>query len=170
MITDSYGISHRTSDELCDLLYANPEIDLHRVSIDDPDEFNHAIKDLHYGFMPLKKYRMSEMSVDEFDAKNQENWYIPDSYKNLDIAKWVLDQCQTDEEIQRVGEELLMFQERGLLPLLQFMKYFVDHLREHKIVWGVGRGSSVASYCLFLIGVHKINSIYYGLNIEEFLK
>ena len=32
-------------------------------------------------------------------------------------------------------------------------------MRENNIVWGVGRGSPVASYVLFLIGVHRINSI-----------
>jgi len=28
----------------------------------------------------------------------------------------------------------------------------------------------VASYVLFLIGVHKIDSIYYKLSVDEFLK
>jgi hypothetical protein len=48
--------------------------------------------------------------------------------------------------------------------------YALFTMRENKIVWGVGRGSSVASYVLFLIGVHKINSIKYNLDINEFLK
>jgi len=34
----------------------------------------------------------------------------------------------------------------------------------------VGRGSSVASYCLYLLGVHKINSLKFDLDIKEFLK
>jgi DNA polymerase III alpha subunit len=50
------------------------------------------------------------------------------------------------------------------------MKYVVDTLRENNIVWGVGRGSSVASYVLHLIGVHKIDSIKYNIPIEEFFK
>ena len=81
-----------------------------------------------------------------------------------------MDQCKTDAELQRVGEELLLFQERNLFPLLCFMRYLVDTLRKNNIVWGVGRGSSVASYVLYLIGVHKINSMYYDLDIAEFLK
>jgi DNA polymerase III alpha subunit len=43
-------------------------------------------------------------------------------------------------------------------------------MKENKIVWGVGRGSSVASYVLYLIGVHRIDSIKYDLDIREFLK
>jgi hypothetical protein len=95
---------------------------------------------------------------------------MPDKYRDLDIAQWVLDQCQTDAELQRVGEELLLYQERDLFNLLRYLKYAVDTFRANNIVWGLGRGSSVASYVLYLIGVHKINSIYYDLDIEEFLR
>jgi len=54
--------------------------------------------------------------------------------------------------------------------LLRYMIYLVDFMRENNIVWGVGRGSSVASYVLYLIGVHRINSIQYGLDWHEFLR
>ena len=63
-----------------------------------------------------------------------------------------------------------MYQKRDLFMLLQYMKYLVDLMRENNIVWGVGRGSSVSSFVLFLIGIHRINSLYYDLDIEEFLK
>ncbi len=63
-----------------------------------------------------------------------------------------------------------MFEERELIPLLQYLIFIVDHMRDENIVWGVGRGSSVASYCLYLLGVHKVDSIKYDLPIEEFLK
>jgi DNA polymerase III alpha subunit len=72
--------------------------------------------------------------------------------------------------LQRAGEVLILFQERGLFPLLQYLKYLVDTMRANEIVWGVGRGSSVASYVLFLLEVHRINSLYYDLSIDEFLK
>jgi DNA polymerase III alpha subunit len=81
-----------------------------------------------------------------------------------------LDQCQTDAELQRVGKELLLYQERDLFGLLRYLKYFVDTMRANGVVWGLGRGSSTASYVLYLIGVHRINSLYYDLPIEEFLK
>jgi DNA polymerase III alpha subunit len=82
----------------------------------------------------------------------------------------VLEQCQNETELQRVGEELLLYQEREMFPLLCYLKYLVDTMRANDIVWGVGRGSSVASFVLFLIGIHKINSLYYDLPIDEFLK
>jgi len=57
-----------------------------------------------------------------------------------------------------------------MFNLLKYLKYLVDTMRDNNIVWGVGRGSSVASFVLFLMGVHKINSLYYDIPIEEFLK
>ena len=170
MQIDSFGNAHRTAKELCDLLYLDPEIDLRQVAVDDPDDFNHSIKELFYDCEPLAKYHKNFESIEAFDARQQSNWYMPASYKEMDISKWLLDQCRTDEELQRVGKELLMYQDRKLLVLLQFMKYFVDIMRKNGIIWGVGRGSSVASYCLFLIGVHKVDALFYDLEIEEFLK
>ena len=170
MLTDQFGQVHRTANELCTLLYSEPLTDLHAVEIDDPEEFNQSVKSLYYDFKPLAKYHEPTGSVAEFDATNQAAWHMPDQYKTLDIAKYVLDQCRTDEELQRAGTELMMYQDRGLMPLLQFLKYFVDTMRKNNVVWGVGRGSSVASYVLFLIGVHRIDSLYFDLPIEEFLR
>lgn len=114
-------------------------------------------------------YHNDELTIDQFDKQAQANWHMPDEYKNLDIAKWVIEQCNTEQELERVKHELLLFLERDLFALLQYLKYLVDTLRQHDIVWGVGRGSSVASYVLYLIGVHKINSIQYQLDITDFL-
>jgi DNA polymerase-3 subunit alpha len=95
---------------------------------------------------------------------------MPDNYYEIDIAAWVLDQCKGEAELQRAGEELLLFQERDAFMLLRYMKYLVDTMRANNVVWGVGRGSSVSSFVLFKLGVHKINSLYYDLDPREFLK
>ena len=95
---------------------------------------------------------------------------MPQDYLELDIAQWILNKCETQEELQRVGNELLLYQERDLFLLLKQLKYIVDTWRANNIVWGVGRGSSVSSYVLYLLGVHKINSLYYDLDITEFLR
>jgi DNA polymerase III alpha subunit len=95
---------------------------------------------------------------------------MPNEYKNMDIAKYVLELCVTDAELQRTGEELLLYQEHDLFDLLRYMKYLVDVMRENHVIWGVGRGSSVASYVLYLLGVHRINSMFYDLDPSEFLR
>lgn len=111
-----------------------------------------------------------EGTIEEFDAANQSKWFIPDEYKSLDVFSYLTDKCQTSEQIERVAEEWIMYEERELIDLLRLMIFLVDSFREHKTIWGVGRGSSVASYILFLIGVHKIDSLKYDLDISEFLK
>jgi DNA polymerase III alpha subunit len=112
----------------------------------------------------------SEDSSDNYPEKCLKNWNMPDSYRNLNIVDYLISLTTTQQEQQRVIYELTLYEERGMLIVLQFLKYLADVCQENKIVLGVGRGSSVASYCLYLLGIHKINSIKYDLDIKEFLK
>ena len=167
---DQYGQAYTDSNELCNLLYKDPNLDISRFQIEDSLEYNRSVAELHAELDFLDSYHQITQTVEEFDNTLQKNWHMPQEYKVLDIAKYVLDLCRTDAELQRVGQELLLYQERDLFDLLRYLKYLVDTLRKNNVVWGVGRGSSVASYALFLIGVHRIDSLYYDLNIDEFLK
>jgi DNA polymerase III alpha subunit len=167
---DQYGQTYTNSQELCDLLYKNPGLDISLFQVEDSIEYNRSVAELHAELDLLDSYHNISQTVEEFDAMLQKNWHMPVEYKQIDIAEYVLGLCRADHELQRVGQELLLFQERDLFDLLRYLKYLVDTLRKNNVVWGVGRGSSVASYVLFLIGVHKIDSLYYNLDIEEFLK
>jgi DNA polymerase III alpha subunit len=167
---DQYGQAHITTEDATDLLYQRPDLDLSNIQFDNPDQFNAAIKVLYSDIRELQQYQQFDFDLEQFDQRNQSRWHMPEEYRKLDIARWLLDECATDPELQRVADELMLFQERDLFDLLRWLKYFVDTMRKHKVVWGVGRGSSVASYVLYLIGVHRINSMYYDLDISEFLK
>jgi DNA polymerase III alpha subunit len=111
-----------------------------------------------------------QQSVEEWDHRCQANWYMPQEYKDLDIAQHVLALCDGDAQLQRCGQELLLFQERNLFDLLRYLKYLVDTMTQNKLIWGVGRGSSVSSYVLYKLGVHKIDSLHYELDPSEFLR
>ena len=174
---DQYGQCWTTTDELFDMLYTNPDLDIGKFYTKFGGEdargivrYNDSVKDFYAPFPKLLVQREISASVEEFDQMQQSHWYMPDEYRDMDIAQWILDQCKTDAELQRVGEELLLYMDRNLIDLLKYLKYFVDTMRANNVVWGLGRGSSVASYVLYLIGVHKINSMYYDLDIKEFLK
>jgi DNA polymerase III alpha subunit len=121
-------------------------------------------------FLAYNEVAKDKLSIEEWDHRNQSEWFVPEEYKQLDIAKLVLDLCKTDAELQRVGEELLLYQERNLYNLLRYLKYLVDVMRSNHLIWGVGRGSSIASYVLYLLEVHRVNSMYYELNPQEFLR
>lgn len=168
MRIDKYGQQIYTEDDLCNMYMRDPERSINHIYTETPIIFS---EELELTNPPIiYTYVDPQIPIDEYDTALQSIWRMPDSYKDLDIAKYVLDLCTTDAELQRVAEELLLFQERDMFDLLRYLKYLVDTMREHNVIWGVGRGSSVASFVLFLIGVHKINSLYYDLPIEEFLK
>lgn len=168
MITDKFGQQIYNENELCDLFLSNTNVSLRNVLTDKKIEFSTDLELTN--ILNFTEYKVNDISISDFDKQCQNNYYIPQDYIDLDIAQYVLSRCKTDAELQRAGQELLLFQERNMFMLLKYLKYFVDTLKQNNIIWGVGRGSSVASFVLYLLGVHKINSLYYDLPIEEFLK
>jgi DNA polymerase III alpha subunit len=164
MRTDIYGQIILNENDLCELYLRDPNRVIKTALTETKIRLSDDLD------IVLSEYIDPKLSVEEFDELNQNIWYMPKEYLEMDIAKWVLDQCQDESELQRAGEELILFQERNMFILLQYLKYLVDTMRKNNIVWGVGRGSSVASFILFLIGVHRINSLYYDLSIDEFVK
>jgi len=168
MRTDIYGQQIFNEMELCLLYLQDPSRTIKQALVENQINFDDILQ--LENTPELIKYNKVDLSVAEFDNINQSNWLMPEEYKTMDIAQYVLDQCKGEAELQRAGEELLLFQERDMFVLLRYLKYLVDTMRANNIVWGVGRGSSVASFVLFLLGIHRINSLYYDLSIDEFLK
>ena len=112
----------------------------------------------------------NSFSLNEYDQAMQTDWFMPDEYRTYDIVDWLYCECKTIEQKTRVTEELKAFAARDMIMLLKWLKYFVDTCKKENILWGLGRGSSVASYVLFLIGVHSVDSIKYNLDWQEFLR
>ena len=183
MKTDELGIPRFTNRDLIDMIYSGHVDKCHVVLCDPSDDiekFNAAMREQ---YLPeLTKYIPLDVDQKTFDGVCQSEWFMPDEYKDLAIDNWLF--VKLMEELQspttnfvynssqwiRVEEELKAYKERGMEDLLRYMVYLVDFMRENNIVWGVGRGSSVASYVLYLIGVHRINSIQYDLDWREFLR
>ena len=172
MITDRLSIPVYDKNDVLDIIYQGKLNVLKTILVNiensEFDKFNLAAREA--GVDELRPYYPLDISVTEFDRALQEDWLMPTEYKNMDIAEWLLDQCTDQDQLQRVSVELLEFQNRDMMNLLKWMKYFVDTCRANQVVWGVGRGSSVASYVLYLIGVHRIDSIKYNLDWQEFLR
>lgn len=168
MIMDEYGRVVLEEEDIIDMMMTDPTAKIKDALVRDTDIS--AVEELIGEVYNFKRYQKLDISVPEYDANNQVTWHMPTEYKDMDIAKWILEQCKSDAELQRVGEELLLFQERDLFDLLKYLKYLVDTMKANGVIWGVGRGSSVASYVLYLIGIHRIDSMYYDLSIHEFLR
>jgi len=183
MKTDKLGIPRFTNRDLIDMIYSGHAEKCHIVLCDpsdDIDKFNDVMRD--QGMPELTKYIPLDVDEKTFDNACQGEWFMPQEYKDLNVLHWLFakcmeklqiedyDQVRASTEWQRTNEEFAEFTKREMVNLLKYMIYLVDYMRENKIVWGVGRGSSVASYVLYLIGVHKIDSIKYKLEWQEFLR
>ena len=167
MIKDKFGQHIYSEDDICNIIMQGIDISNTAFLVDTDDVKN---TNSFTGLQTLTEYNIDDSSIEEFDKKNQENWFMPSSYKEMDIAEYVLGLCNNDEELQRCGGELIMYQERNLFNLLKYMKYLVDTMETNNILWGVGRGSSVSSYVLFKLKIHKVDSMFYKLNVKEFLR
>ena len=158
-----------SEEDAIDLLYTDPDFDITKLYFNDIDKYSKSLKELGIELPAINTVpKRSELGI--FDSENCEQWHMPDKYYQINVLEWLLEKCQTDEEKMRVQIEYSLFEKKKFIRVLQFLIYFVDKLRANNIVWGVGRGSSVASFCLFLIGVHKINPMLYNLDITEFLR
>jgi|Laugresubdmm15sn_1035100.scaffolds.fasta_scaffold02206_5 DNA polymerase III alpha subunit len=169
MRLDKYSNPVFNEQDLFDALYQGHQFNVYDTML---VERNDNVKQLEtqLGFKFLDPYE-THFEIADYDSACQSNWLMPDEYKTLDIEAWLFEQSPPwDPEHTRVTEELNAYKERNMLNLLRWLKYFVDTCSKEGVVWGIGRGSSVASYILFLIGVHNVDSIKYNLDWREFLR
>lgn len=134
----------------------------------------------------VKQYNKLVLKSDQILQKKecilpQIEWNIPQNYKELDIKQFLIEKLEdcsvkcnyteheTIQRLQRVTSELKVYQQKNLIGILKTIIFFINTLEENKIVWGVGRGSSVSSYILFLIGVHDVDSFKFNLQLKEFI-
>lgn len=164
MKINTFGEHVYNQEDLVDLLRQDPSKDIAGARVDFAYQ---DLLDLGLGFIQDQE---SSQSLEDYDAANQATIVMPQEYHNLDIAEYVLSLCKTEQQLQRVGQELLLYCDRGMFPLLQYLKYLVDTMKKHNLIWGLGRGSSVASYVLYLLEVHRVDSLAYELDIQEFLR
>jgi hypothetical protein len=162
-----------SENDVCDLLMQGRNIDsLKHLVVDDSVNLEELARYIERpeSLLTWSFPYSQESSVPEFHLIQQQSWHMPDEYKTIDIAQHILNLCNDEAELQRCGQELLLYQERDLFDLLRYLKYLVDTMVANRIIWGVGRGSSVASFVLYKLGVHRINSLHYNLDPGEFLR
>ena len=133
----------------------------------------------------IKQYNQLVSSDEQIKVKQQMDpisteWILPESYHDLDPWDYVIDKffesitddnlSDTDVRVTRIATELVLYKELGLMDILRTLIYVINTLRKNNVVWGVGRGSSVSSYVLYIIGVHDVDSVEYDLDINDFLR
>lgn len=171
MKTNKYGQAILESDNLRELLLQGKNISHLNVIFDqDIELFQQYQGELLPETITFLGEPDESLTFDEFHQKCADDWIFPSLYQQIDVKKWLLDKCKTQDEIDRVNAEYVLYEERDLIMLLRLFIFIIDYLRKNDLVWGVGRGSSTSSYVLFLIGTHFVDSIKYNLDIKDFLK
>ena len=171
MIQNNYGEMIFNESDVCDLLMqGRSPASIKRMLVDDSVNLEQAVQYIETYPEVIKYVGSNDIKMNVFDQEHQANWHMPEEYKQVDIAEYILGLCSTEAELQRCGRELLLYQEKNLFNLLRYLKYLVDVMTKNQVIWGVGRGSSVASYVLYKLGVHRIDSMFYNLEPEEFLR
>lgn len=169
--TNMYGQAILSSNNLKDLLLQGKNISHLNVEVDrDIELFQKYQAELLSETITFLGAPEENLTFDEFHQKCAEEWIFPTIYQTIDVRAWLYNKCKTKEEISRVDEEYALYEERDLIMLLRLFIFLVDYMRKNKFVWGVGRGSSVSSYILYLIGVHRVDSLKYGFDIKDYLK
>ena len=169
MRLDQFGNPIFNSTDIFKILYKGKLTNLKNITVDYSEDIEQLEKTAGFTFQQFNN-QLDQISIEDFDQALQSDWFMPDEYRRFDIKEYCLNRCTTLEQNQRVLDEISEYEKRGMIPLLQWTKHFVDSCVANDIVWGVGRGSSVASFVLFLLGVHQIDSVKYNLDWQEFLR
>lgn len=174
MNVDAYGQVKFNTQEVLESIYNSSD------SIVDYIDSQHEINchTQHCDTLEISKLQppiQPQTDLIDFHKQHSGNWLMPDNYKTMNIeqhlAEKLLDYKLTDERyVQTLADELAEYRARNMMDLLKFLKYLMDTCHTHDIVTGVGRGSSVSSLVLYLIGVHAIDPIKYNLDYKEFLR
>jgi DNA polymerase III alpha subunit len=167
MSTNKLGQVIYSDNDIMNHLMSGGELPDKEILVHDIDNIELINKDFE---LSLSEYIEQDITIKEFDRINQANWHMPAEYKKLDITEYILGLCDTPAETQRCATELLLYQEHNLFNLLRYLKYLVDTMKSNGVIWGVGRGSSVSSYILYKLEIHRIDSMYYGLDVTDFLR
>jgi DNA polymerase III alpha subunit len=179
MIYNDYGHQVYKELDLIDLLITGDNID--GCVCELSDNITQFIKSNEDVCAPTTISIYTQPSTSPFDYHQPYvlDYQIPDEYKTFDLVKYIFDKVEEksksfsyDIEIAytRIEQELELFYAHDLENYVRSIVFIIDSLSKNNIIHGCGRGSSVASFILFLIGVHYVDPIKYDINISEFLR
>lgn len=171
-IIDEFGNVFYKPEDILEKIYEGDEKYLNNIYTEESNDikkFNFMMKRLNIDFNLKTIKNSQDFILNEEKIKELiEDWLIPEKYKNMDIEEWFFSKKLNKEEFDRVKKELNFFKRKNAYFFLKALIYLVDLMKENNIVWGPGRGSAVSSYCLYLIGIHRINPLEYDIPFEEF--
>lgn len=171
MRLDEYGYPIFEDEDVLDFIYENPD-KLDSIKFNDiiTENTNKKAK-LLVGILPQDIEAFDESLQTAFLSEADFSTHVDYGVQAyLNVKDRIFAMAQTAEEAGRMEIEFREFERRGMQKMILALNDMVLKMRMNDVVWGVGRGSSVASYVLYKIGVHRIDSLKYNLDHREFFK
>ena len=91
-------------NDVTDLLMQGRELDsFNGMLVDDTVDIEKIVRFVEHFPNTFIPYRClpDSTSIPNWDYEKQQTWHMPQSYKDMDIAEYVLGLCKSDAEIQR---------------------------------------------------------------------
>lgn len=121
-----------------------------------------------------------ELKIKDLCSPLDTTWNIDEQYKTLNVIDYItekhlmithgMDEDECMQRDTRLAQELQLFHTLNMVDVLRTIIFIINKLTTEDVVWGVGRGSSVSAYILYVIGVHDVDSFLYDLDINDFLR
>lgn len=118
------------------------------------------------------------ISVKTGCAELDVSYSLPKRYAELDFTRYIEDEIiprvPADElyadRMSRLVAEITFIEKHDMVNLIRTLVYVRDTLNEKRVVWGIGRGSSCASYLLYLMEIHYVDPVAYDIPMDEFFR
>lgn len=168
---DEYGRVVLSTENVVEAMLSGEDVSgCYLKNSDDVELYNSSCKEFGVDPKVFKNKTSKNENLENYFERLSETWLIPKEYRNIDIVEYLTSRCKNDREKVRLAQELEEFLKRDQAIIINLMIYLVDVMRKNDVVWGVGRGSSVACFVLYLIGINKVNPLDYDIDYKEFFK
>lgn len=155
-------------DQLCLEFFQNDSVLEHAFITEKTDDFIQFFKN-SYTQLPVKD------SCDDIDCSINDTVDMSYDMYDLIMQKFsIINEFENDDKILEQKIDRLLYEwdcvnQLKKLPLLYIVVHVINTLNGKKIPWSA-RGSSAASYLLYVLGVHHIDSFAFDLDPNEFFK
>lgn len=158
---DPQGLSHMSNQGIIELAYQNKL---------DNSIFEWQDSQAKQDYQQISTYLDSWPFEINSTQTNGRTWFTPQEFVAIDLDQYVLSRCKDQKQRSRAWEELKIIHALHADHIFCHLIYLVNLWRAKNMVWGIGRGSSVSCFVLYVIGLNKINPLDYDLDHREFFK
>jgi len=179
MIVNEYGQVNFGTKEILEKFYTQEwqTVKGFMHNVDEMNKWNGHCT--HFELAPVEQSVKPLQDINAYHKQMSNTWNMPKQYAEFDrvgyfskelVRRSLNSQQYLDYLVDEIEAWSNIMSTESATNLWRFLHYLIATCKENDIVTGVGRGSSVSSLVLFLLGVHAVDPVKYNLNYKEFLR